>query len=132
MDLIYTGKMPRYSHIRWILAHAGGTIPYLAYRLSIAKEWGGITQEPEEVLAQLGTLYYDLALSTSPAAFQALQELAGPSHILFGTDFPMRPEKGVTQSVEQFSSSPGFEASERRLIAAETAQALFPRFRQRT
>jgi predicted TIM-barrel fold metal-dependent hydrolase len=84
------------------------------------------------VLASLRTLYYDLALSTAPAVFQALQELAGPSHVLFGTDFPMRPEKGVALSLEQFSSYPGFQASEQRLIGAETAQALFPRFRQRT
>jgi hypothetical protein len=44
----------------------------------------------------------------------------------------MRPEKGVAQSLEQFSSSPGFQANERRLIVAETAQALFLRFHQRT
>lgn len=132
MDLIYTGKMARYPHIRWILAHAGGTIPYLAYRLSIAREWGGISQAPEEVLAQLGALYYDLALSTSPAVFQALQNLAGPSHVIFGSDFPMRPEKGVAQSLEQFFQYPGFQSREQRLIAAETAQSLFPRFRQRT
>jgi len=132
MDLIYTEKLRRYPNVRWILAHAGGTIPYLAYRLSIAREWGGITQTPEDVLASLRTLYYDLALSTAPAVFQALQELAGPSHVLFGTDFPMRPEKGIALSLEQFSSSSGFQASEQRLMAAETAQALFPRFRQRT
>ena len=40
MDLIYKGKLQRYPKIRWIIAHAGGTIPYLADRLSIAKEWG--------------------------------------------------------------------------------------------
>ncbi len=130
MDLIYTGKLARYSQIRWIVAHAGGTIPFLAYRLSIASEWRGITQAPEEVLAALRTLYYDLALSTSPAVFQALQAVADPSHILFGSDFPMRPEQGVAQSLEQFSEYPGFQASEQRLITAETAQALFPRFRK--
>lgn len=132
MDLIYSGKMARYPQIRWIVAHAGGTIPFLAYRLSIASEWRGITQAPEEVLSSLRTLYYELALSTSPAVFQALQELAGPSHVLFGTDFPIRPEQGVAQSLEQFSRYPGFQANEQRLIGAETAQALFPRFRQRT
>jgi 6-methylsalicylate decarboxylase len=130
MDLIYTGKIARYSQIRWIVAHAVGTIPFLAYRLSIAREWGGITQAPEEVLASLRTLYYDLALSTSPAVFQALQALTAPSHLLFGSDFPMRREQGVAQSLEQFSRYPGFQADEQRSIASETAQALFPRFRK--
>src|SRR6266567_9513337 len=128
MDLIYTGKLARYSQIRWIVAHAGGTIPFLAYRLSIASEWRGITQTPEEVLAALRTLYYDLALSTSPAVFQALQAVADPSHLLFGSDFPPRPEKGVAQSLEQFFEYPGFSAEEQRSITAGTAQALFPRF----
>ena len=44
----------------------------------------------------------------------------------------MRPEKGVAQSLEQISSYPGFQADEQRSITSETAQALFPRFRQRT
>jgi predicted TIM-barrel fold metal-dependent hydrolase len=132
MDLIYTEKLRRYPNIHWVLAHAGGTIPYLAYRLSIAREWGGITQAPEEVLAALRTLYYDLALSTSPVSFQGLQAVVDPSHILFGSDFPMRPEKGVAQSLEHLSSYPGFQADEQRSITSETAQALFPRFRQRT
>ncbi len=130
MNLVYTEKIARYSNIRWILAHAGGTIPYLAYRLSIAGEWGGMALTPEDVMASLRTLYYELALSTSPAVFQALQELTGPSHILFGTDFPIRPEVGAAQSLAEFASYPGFQIEEQSLIRAETAQSLFPRFRQ--
>jgi len=132
IELVYAGKIARYPHIRWILAHAGGTIPYLAYRLSIVGELGLITQTQDEVLASLRTLYYELAVSTSPAVLQALQALAGPSHILFGTDFPIRPEKGVAQSLEQLSRYPGFQAEDRRLINTQTAQALFPRFHERT
>ncbi len=82
------------------------------------------------MLAALRTLYYDLALSTSPAVFQALQAITDPSHLLFGSDFPMRPEKGVAQSLEQLSRYPGFQAEEQRSITAGTAQALFPRFRK--
>lgn len=58
MDLIYKGKLQRYPNIRLIFAHAGGTIPYIAYHLSIAKEWGAITQNPEEVLSSLINSYY--------------------------------------------------------------------------
>ncbi len=130
MELIYTGKLQRYPDIRWIVSHAGGTIPYLAYRLSIvSREAEMITQEPEEVIAALRSLYYDLALSTSPLVFQVLRELVGSSHILFGTDFPMRPERGVAQSIEQFFTYPDFPANEQHLIANQTARALFPRFR---
>jgi Predicted metal-dependent hydrolase of the TIM-barrel fold len=128
MDLVYKDKMTRYPHIRWIIAHAGGTIPFLAYRLSIARDWHGITQEPEEVLSVLSSLYYELALSTSPAVFAALREIAGPEHILLGTDYPMRPEKGAALSLEQFASYAGFQPEEQRQILSGTALTLFPRF----
>lgn len=130
MDLIYKGKLKLYPNIRWIAAHAGGTIPYLSYRLSIAQEWGGITQSPEEVLSDLSTLYYDLALSTSPITFSALNKLVGPSHIVFGSDYPMRPEKGVAASLEQINDYAGFSADEKRMIEADTMCKLFPRFSQ--
>ena len=33
-NLIYNGVMERYPNIKWILAHAGGTLPYLPMRLA--------------------------------------------------------------------------------------------------
>lgn len=35
-QLVFSGATRRYSNIRFILAHAGGTLPYLAWRLSLA------------------------------------------------------------------------------------------------
>jgi len=128
MDLIYKGKLQRYPNIRWIAAHAGGTIPYLSYRLSIAKEWGGITQSPEEVMSSLNTIYYELALSTSPITFMALNKLVGSSRILFGSDYPMRPEKGVAESLADINGYEGFNADEKRMIEADTICKFFPRF----
>jgi predicted TIM-barrel fold metal-dependent hydrolase len=33
-------------------------------------------------------MYYDTALTSGPYALKALQEFAGPSRIVFGSDFP--------------------------------------------
>jgi predicted TIM-barrel fold metal-dependent hydrolase len=128
MDLIYKSKLKRYPNIRWIAAHAGGTIPYLSYRLSIASEWGGITQSAEEVLSSLRTLYYELALSTSPITFSALNELVGPSHILYGTDYPIRAKNGVEASLNQLNDYEGFSEAEKQMIKSDTICKLFPRF----
>lgn len=128
MDLIYKGKLKCYPNIRWIAPHAGGTIPYLSYRLSIAGEWGAITQSPEEVLASLRTLYYELALSTSPITFSALNKLVGPSHILYGTDYPVRPEQGAAASLNQLNDYDGFSEDEKQMIKSDTICKLFPRF----
>jgi len=76
----------------------------------------------------LKSLYYDVALSTSPCAFFALKELAGASHILFGTDYPLRCENGVTESIRLFDDYPYFDEEEKRIIAYQTSQKLFPRF----
>ncbi|MBE6087686.1 MAG: amidohydrolase [Clostridium beijerinckii] len=130
MDLIYRGKIQKYPNIKWIVSHAGGTIPYIAYRLStVAQENKASSLSSDEVLASLKSLYYDLALSTSPSVFSTLKELVGASHILFGTDFPLRYEKGVTESIEQFNNYSGFNEGEKHKIMCETAKELFPRFR---
>lgn len=129
MDLIYRGKVQKYPNIKWIVSHAGGTIPYIAYRLSsVAQENKVSSLSSHEVLASLKSLYYDVALSTSPSVFSTLRELAGASHMLFGTDYPLRYEKGVAESIEQFTSYLGFHEDEQRRIMCETAKELFPRF----
>lgn len=101
-NLIYTGTTDRYADIRYILSHGGGTIPYLAWRIALIK----YAQEnknppilkslydflikggPESGLKILKNMYYDTALTSGPYALKALQEFAGPSRIVFGSDFP--------------------------------------------
>ena len=88
-NLIFTGTMERYPNIHWILPHAGGTIPYIAWRLSLANLDPKVLEKaPRGVLAYLKSFYYDTALSTSPYAMHTLKELVGTRQILFGSDFP--------------------------------------------
>jgi len=60
--------------------------------------------------------------------FPALKELVGADHIVFGTDYPMRPENGVAGSIEVLKAYAGFNNGEKQTIRIEAAQALFPRF----
>lgn len=129
MDLIYRDKLKLYPNIRWIISHAGGTIPFLAYRLSIGKEWNAIGQNPEDIITALKTLYYDLALSTSSAVFRSLNELVSTDQqILFGTDFPLRYEKGVQESIRQLNGFADYNTEAQLNISTQNAQRLFPRF----
>lgn len=130
MDLIYRGKLRKFPRIRWIISHAGGTIPYIAYRLStVAEEVKASELSRDEVLAAIKSLYYDVALSTAPSIFATLRDLAGTSHIIFGTDYPMRREAGTAASIKELSSYPGFTYDERVSVMTNTARDLFPRFR---
>ena len=65
-------------------------------------------QSSEEVLESLSSLYYELALSTSSYVFPALKRLSGASHILLGTDYPMRPTEGILASIKQISDAEDF------------------------
>ncbi len=119
-NLTFTRALKRYPAIRFIFPHAGGTVPFLAGRISMGEQ---------KVIEYLKTLYFDVALSATPYALRSLQELADPSHILFGSDFPFLPEPLITTMVEGLKNYGGFNAELRTAIERENALALFPRFK---
>ena len=91
-NLILSGTLARYLNIRWILAHAGGFLPFIAWRIALADNFPHFREAaPEGVLTYVRKFYFDTALSPSPFAMAALKELVDPSHILFGSDFPFAP-----------------------------------------
>jgi predicted TIM-barrel fold metal-dependent hydrolase len=90
--------------IRFIFSQAGGTLPMLAGRISLASRISNANASkstinqympanfaPQGVEFELQRLYYDIAASTSPAAMAALLKLIPTSQILFGSDFPFCP-----------------------------------------
>lgn len=92
LNLILTGTLERYPAIRWILAHAGGFLPFVAWRISLANALPQFQEKaPQGVMTYIKRFYYDTALSPSAMTMAALKELVEPSHILFGSDFPFAP-----------------------------------------
>ena len=88
-NLLYTGTLARYPNIRFIMSHMGGVTPFLLFRLRGLDDQPKLRERiPEGVAAYLGRLYYDIAQSAAPLAFRALLDIADPSRILFGTDYP--------------------------------------------
>lgn len=124
-NLLFRGALRRFPGIRFVLAHGGGTIPFLVGRLELAKTWvladrnGSAPQDP--VRTELARLYYETAQASAPAALACVDAVAEPGHVLFGTDFP-------------FMTAPVVEAT-RREVAEHRADiggaglALFPRLR---
>ena len=125
VQLVLSGTMDRYPALRVILAHAGGFLPYIAYRIlpMLAK---GDMGKAGQVLAGLRRFYFDLALSSSPTALPSLLALADPSHITFGTDWPAAPNTAVGFFGSQFDTYP-FTETQRAAIARGNAEQLFPR-----
>jgi predicted TIM-barrel fold metal-dependent hydrolase len=121
-------------NLKIILSHAGGFLPYAAYRvapfvgsLPIGVEPPpGVEWDPFRAVKLLRRYYFDLALSASPSALPSLLAFAAPGHVLFGSDFPYAPAmlgKAVTSMLDAYELSDDL----RRSIDRGAAEALFPR-----
>jgi predicted TIM-barrel fold metal-dependent hydrolase len=130
VNLIYSGTMERYPDLRIILSHAGGTIPFVAWRLTLGKLVPSLdAKAPQGAIAYLKRFYYDTALSASPYALSALRELVDPSHILFGSDFPFLPGAKGIQSAKDTDTYVSNDPAVRMAVSRDNALALFPRLR---
>jgi len=88
-NLIMHGVLTRFPKIRFILSHAGGTLPFLAHRLAIFDKRTPLAENyPEGALSLLKRFWFDTALSANNVPLTALSEIADPQKILFGTDYP--------------------------------------------
>lgn len=136
VNMSYKQVFTRYPRIRWLLAHAGGTLPFLAYRTSLLQ--GGVAVAQNLGLDRFdkqnldwGRLFYDTALSPAPSAMKSVREVTSVSHIMFATDWPFSgpvfavPGDPAPQLAETFS------ADERRQVLRDNQLAQFPALRAR-
>ena len=91
-SLMLTGTAHRCSDIRFIFAHAGGTIPFITERMTW---WAGVNKDlvaqmPWGPLHELRRFFYDTAFSANRHAMSSLLELVSVSQVLYGTDYPFR------------------------------------------
>lgn len=127
VHMIFTGVMERFPNTKFILSHAGGTIPFISWRLSMAPlidptRFGNRT--PEWVMDQVRRFWFDTAISSGAQTFAALDVVADPSHALFGSDWPYCPDAVAERATAGLAALPD---ARRRAIARDNALALFPR-----
>lgn len=127
-SLLYAGTLLRNPRIRFVLSHAGGTLPFLAGRIAGAANF--IHSVPKEVaasaMASLRSLYFDTALSVNPAAMAALLKFVPASQVVLGTDYPFAPEPLVAMTVAGLGEF-GLTGDELASVHGGTAQALLAR-----
>jgi predicted TIM-barrel fold metal-dependent hydrolase len=128
-NLLYSGTLDRHPGLRLILSHAGGTVPFLAKRLTYATTINPSLRdrEPRDVLGSLRNLYYDTAMSANRATLAALSEFVSSDHILFGTDYPFVPESATAESVTGIREFFGADEEALRNVEHDSAAALLPR-----
>jgi 6-methylsalicylate decarboxylase len=130
-NMIFSETLLRFPNIRFILAHAGGTLPYIAWRVAHSPQidpnrFGNVA--PESIFVQLEHFWYDTALSVSPQALAGLRNVTADDHILFGSDWPYAPEVLTQATVAALGTEPSIDETLRGAIDRGNAQSLFPRF----
>jgi len=79
-------------NVRLLLAHCGGTLPYLAGRLDscVKAEQNLISKLKKTPIEYLKNFYYD-AITYEAHSLQCCLTLVGEDRIVFGTDHPFFP-----------------------------------------
>ena len=97
-NMLLSGTLARYPDIRWIVPHAGGTLPFLASRIAGISTLLGV-DDPAAIVAQLRRLNYDLAGSANTLVVSTLLAFVNHSQILYGSDWPFTPESIVAGGI---------------------------------
>ena len=130
--LMFSGALERFPRVRFILSHAGGELPFLAWRLYCCQmvspkfpKWSY-----EKIRAALRHFWYDTAMSAGPEMIACLLSMVGPERVVFGSDWPMCNDQAVAECVKNLSA-PGFLSdAQAAAIARGNALALFPRLQE--
>jgi predicted TIM-barrel fold metal-dependent hydrolase len=130
-NMLFSGTLDRHPGLKLILSHAGGTVPYLARRMTHAPTINPALRggPPTDLLGSLRRLYYDIAMSATPEQLACLHPLAGPGHILFGSDFPFMPAEHAADNAAGLRTFEGFSPSDYERVSHVSAMSIFPRLR---
>jgi 6-methylsalicylate decarboxylase len=114
LRLVFAGVPDRYPGIRFIVPHAGGTLPFLQARLA--------RMSPAEITRGLRTMYYDTVCGSAEAMVHACHAF-GAERMLFGTDYPYCDEQQFTRHLAYLGKC-GLDPGILDQVCGGTAEAL--------
>lgn len=117
-SLLSNGVLSGCPDIRFIFAHGGGAVPYLAGRVATLSTGSG-DMMPDRIHQLLGTLYFDTALTINAPALAALTRFCPRSQILLGTDSPILPPEGEIKAWSELALDPDLRGLIERDNAAD-------------
>jgi 6-methylsalicylate decarboxylase len=128
-QVAYNNVFGRFPDLKLILSHAGGTVPFLAKRLTYGPQITASLKEtaPVDVIGELRKFYFDVAMVSGRFTLPALNELVGTDHILYGSDFPFMPTPDITEATNDVFGFAGYGEDDTARIASKNALALLPR-----
>jgi 6-methylsalicylate decarboxylase len=127
--LHYSNTFAKTPDVKYVFAHAGGTIPFLASRFAIVDEMDVIpgAQERGPFAAGLPRLYWDTASAFGDPVLHMLRSVAGLANVVFGTDYPYPRDAISIGGLRQLESTAELDDGERRGVLGGCAARLIPR-----
>jgi 6-methylsalicylate decarboxylase len=126
-QIILTGRASRFSGIRFIWSHGGGTMPYLLVRFTRGGRAPQFAKNlPNGFVHEAKKMYYDTAACYARAPLLCLREVVGVDQVVFGTDVPWGHCDEIAQAV---ADSGVFNADELKQIDRENALRILPQFK---
>jgi predicted TIM-barrel fold metal-dependent hydrolase len=126
LSLLFSGTLAKYRDVKWTLCHGGGTLPFLAGRLTNlavnSREKLDIIA-PNGIEAELKRMYFDTANATNAPTMAALLKEIPISQIMFGTDYPYVTGRQNVGPLE----SDGLTFDDLTAIESGNAMRLIPR-----
>jgi 6-methylsalicylate decarboxylase len=128
-QMLYGNTFARTPDVKYIFAHAGGTVPYLAGRFSIVDEMDVIpgAEHRSTAVDTFRNLYWDTALSWGDSVLAMLRSVVGMDHVVFGTDHPYLRRDLAVSARAHVASSPELTPDEKVAVLRGTALTLIPR-----
>jgi aminocarboxymuconate-semialdehyde decarboxylase len=122
--LVFAGVPEQYPHIKWVLGHLGGAIPYLAERLDRGWRAFGecrtaIDKPPSEYLRHF---YFD-TVNFDPRALRFAADFGGVGQLLGGSDYPHAI--GSIPLMRESINKAGFSATACAQVMGENARRVY-------
>ena len=122
-NLAFTGALDELAHLRFLIPHGGGYLPYQIGRFERAHRYrpaahADTKSSPKALLARF---YFD-ALTHDPLSTRLLIDRAGADHVVLGTDNPF--DMGYYDPLAELDAVPGLTPAEREQVCSRTARTL--------
>jgi predicted TIM-barrel fold metal-dependent hydrolase len=127
-SLVFSGTASRFSDVKFIFSHGGGTLPFLTERFTRLPQANKnvAARLPNGVEHELRRFYYDTAQAAHPYALASLTKLIPISQIVFGTDYPYRTAADHVKGLTDY----GFSAPDLMAIERGNALRLLPHLKE--
>jgi aminocarboxymuconate-semialdehyde decarboxylase len=128
-ELHYSNTFGRTPDVKYVFAHAGGTIPFVASRFGIVDEMDVIpgAQDRGAFADVLPRLYWDTASAYSDPVLHMLRSVTGLRNVVFGTDYPYPRDALSIAGLRELQDTAELADDERLDVLGGSAARLIPR-----